>query len=40
MAKNDVDLGSGVADMERALEIALAADAPVASAIVSAFTVC
>ena len=35
MAKNDVDLGSGVADMERALEIALAADAPVASAIVN-----
>ena len=31
MAKNDVDLGSGVADMERALEIALAADAQVAS---------
>ena len=35
MAKNDVDLGSGVADMERALEIALAADSPVASAIVN-----
>ena len=35
MAKNDVDLGSGIADMERALEIALAADAPVASAIVN-----
>ena len=35
MAKNDVDFGSGIADMERALEIALAADAPVASAIVN-----
>ena len=35
MAKNDVDFGSGLADMEHALEIALAADAPVASAIVN-----
>jgi class 3 adenylate cyclase/tetratricopeptide (TPR) repeat protein len=35
MAKNDVDFGTGTADMERALEIALAADAPVASAIVN-----
>ena len=35
MAKNDVDVGSGIADMERALEIALAADSPVASAIVN-----
>jgi class 3 adenylate cyclase/tetratricopeptide (TPR) repeat protein len=35
MAKNDVDFGSGLADMERALEIALAADAPVASPIVN-----
>ena len=35
MAKNDVELGSGVADMERALEIALAADAQVASSIVN-----
>ncbi len=35
MAKNDVDFGSGIADMERALEIALASDAPVASTIVN-----
>ena len=35
MAKNDVDLGSGIADMERALEIALAADSPVAASIVN-----
>ena len=35
MAKNDVDLGSGIADMERALEIALAADSPVAATIVN-----
>jgi tetratricopeptide (TPR) repeat protein len=35
MAKNDVDLGSGVADIERALEIALAADSQVASSIVN-----
>ncbi|HUG65778.1 MAG TPA: AAA family ATPase [Gaiellaceae bacterium] len=34
MAKNDVDFGSGIADMERALEIALAADSQVASSIV------
>jgi tetratricopeptide (TPR) repeat protein len=35
MAKNDVDFGSGVADMDRALEIALAADSQVASSIVN-----
>ena len=35
MAKNDHDDPSGVADMERALEIALAADSPVAAAIVN-----
>ncbi len=35
MAKNDIDFGSGVADMERALEIALAADSQVASSIVN-----
>jgi len=35
MAKNDIDEGSGVADMERALEIALEADAYIASAIVN-----
>ena len=34
MARNDLD-GDGLADMERALEIALAADSPVASAIVN-----
>ena len=35
MAKNDADDPSGVADMERALEIALAADSPVAATIVN-----
>jgi class 3 adenylate cyclase/tetratricopeptide (TPR) repeat protein len=35
MAKNDVDFGSGAADMERALEIAVAADSPVAATIVN-----
>jgi class 3 adenylate cyclase/tetratricopeptide (TPR) repeat protein len=35
MAKNDVDFGSGAADMERALEIAVAADSPVAAPIVN-----
>jgi class 3 adenylate cyclase/tetratricopeptide (TPR) repeat protein len=35
MAKNDVDFGSGIADMERALEIALAGDFQVASSIVN-----
>ena len=33
MAKNAVEDGSGVGDMERALDIALAADSPVAAAI-------
>ncbi len=35
MAKNDADEASGLPDMERALEIALAADSPVAGAIVN-----
>ena len=35
MAKNDVDVGLGAPDMERALEIALAADSPVAATIVN-----
>jgi class 3 adenylate cyclase/tetratricopeptide (TPR) repeat protein len=35
MAKNDTDDTSGVADMERALEIALGVDSPVASSIVN-----
>ena len=35
MAKNDVDDASGIPDMERALEIAVAADSPVAGAIVN-----
>ena len=35
MAKNDSDDPSGVADMERALEIAVGADSPVAAAIVN-----
>jgi tetratricopeptide (TPR) repeat protein len=35
MAKNDADDTSGVADMERALEIALGVDSPVASSIVN-----
>jgi class 3 adenylate cyclase/tetratricopeptide (TPR) repeat protein len=34
MAKNDID-GSGVADMERALEIAIAADTPISATIVN-----
>jgi tetratricopeptide (TPR) repeat protein len=40
MAKNDADDPSGVADMERALEIALAADSPISSAIVNNLAVC
>ena len=35
MVKNDLDFGSGTADMERALEIALAADSPVAATTVN-----
>jgi class 3 adenylate cyclase/tetratricopeptide (TPR) repeat protein len=35
MTKNDVDFGSGTADIERALEIALAADSPIAGSIVN-----
>ena len=35
MTKNDLDLGSGTADIERALEIALAADSPIAGSIVN-----
>lgn len=35
MAKNDTDDPSGVADMERALEIALAVDSPIAGTIVN-----
>jgi tetratricopeptide (TPR) repeat protein len=35
MAKNDVDFGSGVADMEHALEIAIAADSSVAAVTVN-----
>ncbi len=35
MTKNDLDFGTGTADMERALEIALAADSPVAATTVN-----
>jgi hypothetical protein len=35
MAKNDFDPGSGIADMERALALALDADSPIAAAIVN-----
>ena len=35
LVKNNVDFGSGVADMERALEIAVAADSPVSGSIVN-----
>jgi tetratricopeptide (TPR) repeat protein len=35
LTKNDLDFGSGVADMERALEIAVAADSPVAATILN-----
>jgi predicted ATPase/class 3 adenylate cyclase len=35
MSKNDLDFGTGTADMERALEIGLAADSPVAATILN-----
>jgi tetratricopeptide (TPR) repeat protein len=35
MARNDLEAGSGTADMERALELALAVDSPIAPAIVN-----
>jgi tetratricopeptide (TPR) repeat protein len=35
MAKNDLDEGSGVPDMEQALELALSIDSPIAAAIVN-----
>jgi class 3 adenylate cyclase/tetratricopeptide (TPR) repeat protein len=35
LTKNDLDFGSGVADIERALEIAVAADSPVSATILN-----